>query len=295
MNVTSQATRLDQLQPDTVDAFAQALHATRAALSPSTRALMDRTLTATHAQCVREDEHPLGPADRIIADFCDQFVIAVGQTTDDQRQRLRDVLGDTGAYLLSHALYLTDMHRRLQQLLPGMLSMDFELPIDAQVNAVEDNSSMDRLIAEFAAAAVRADAVDPLTSELVRLRCAQTHRCRLCASLRVDQALDQGLNEDMVLQVANYPESLFSAAQKAALALADAIILQPLAADPGLANELAHHFTPEQIAEICFDVVKWSQQKALVALELDAASWDVPHVLSFDAHGHPVFGTAAYR
>ena len=31
---------------------------------------------------------------------------------------------------------------------------------------------------DFAAAAVRNDAVDPVTTELVRLRCAATHDCR---------------------------------------------------------------------------------------------------------------------
>ena len=33
-------------------------------------------------------------------------------------------------------------------------------------------------LSTFAAAAVRNDAVDPITTELVRLRCARVHDCR---------------------------------------------------------------------------------------------------------------------
>lgn len=37
--------------------------------------------------------------------------------------------------------------------------------------------SISRPLKEFAAAAVRREAVDPVTTELVRLRCAQHHDC----------------------------------------------------------------------------------------------------------------------
>lgn len=43
--------------------------------------------------------------------------------------------------------------------------------------ATGGNVALRRALAEFAAAAVRNDAVDPVTTELVRLRCAAYHDC----------------------------------------------------------------------------------------------------------------------
>jgi len=280
---------LQDLQATTLEAFAASLYAARASVPESMRELMDRTLQATHAQKRREDASPLNEAESAVADFCDQFVMGVGQTSNDQRSAIRHALGDEGSYQLANALYLTDMYLRLAKALPSTLGMALDLPLDNADAKACSNVDVDALIASFAAAAVRADALDPLVSEMVRLRCAQTHRCRLCASLRVDQALEQGLNEDMVAMIAQYQTAPLSDSVKAALELADALILQPLASEPGLLDRLSAHFTAEQIAEICFDVVKWSQQKALVALELDEPQWQETFVLSFDDAGHPVF------
>lgn len=42
---------------------------------------------------------------------------------------------------------------------------------------VRADAELRRALADFAAAAVRNDAVDPVTTELVRLRCASHHDC----------------------------------------------------------------------------------------------------------------------
>jgi AhpD family alkylhydroperoxidase len=280
---------LRDLQTDTHLAFAKSLHAVRASVPKNTLALMDRTLQATHAQERREDASPLSEADQAVADFCDQFVMGVGQTSDSQRNAVRQALGDEGSYQLANALYLTDMYMRLSKALPTALGMTLDLPLDHAEAQACSNADLDELISRFAAAAVRAEALDPMVSEMVRLRCAQTHRCRLCASLRVDQALEKGLNEDMVAMIAQYQTAPLANNIKAALELADALILQPLAPEPGLLQRLTAHFTDQQISEMCFDVVKWSQQKALVALDLDEPQWQETFVLSFDDVGHPVF------
>jgi hypothetical protein len=142
----------------------------------------------------------------------------------------------------------------------------------------------------FAAAAVRAKAIDPLTSELVRLRCAQVHDCRLCGSLRLAAAMELGLDEAMTAKIADYETSNLPEGAKAALRLTDAIILAPASADAALRDDLRAHFTDEQIAELCLDVMKWSHQKLLVALRLESPPWDETTTLSFDANGDPVIG-----
>ena len=159
---------------------------------------------------------------------------------------------------------------------------------------VSVNGPLERAINEFACAAVEATAVDPVVTEIVRLRCAQIHDCRLCGSLRIQEALDQGFDEAMERKIGDYENSDFRPEIVAALRLCDAIILTPGAADESLKNELKRHFSEQQIAEICLDVVKWSQQKSLVALRMEKPPWDVPTILTFDENSAPVFGGPAY-
>ncbi len=145
----------------------------------------------------------------------------------------------------------------------------------------------------FAAAAMRAGTVDPITTELVRLRCAGYHDCRLCGSLRLEAARLAGVDEEMAAKIATYESSDLPERAKVALRLADAVIIDPRSASPELAEELHRHFSDEQIAELLLDVMKWSRQKELVALRLETPPWSGTNVLGFDDAGEPVFGAAA--
>jgi alkylhydroperoxidase family enzyme len=132
------------------------------------------------------------------------------------------------------------------------------------------NTPLDHAMLAFEAAAVRADEVDAITTELVRLRCARLHDCRKCKSVRDGRALDAGFDEALGAKIDSHETSDLDPHHKAALRLADAMILTPGAVDPDLRAELRRHFSEAQIAELCLDVVKWSVQKALVALRLEA-------------------------
>ena len=152
-------------------------------------------------------------------------------------------------------------------------------------------SELEQHIGAFAAAAVRADQIDPVLTELIRLRCAQVHDCRLCGSLRVRDALDAGFDEVMQKKIGAWESSDFSSEIKAALALCDAMILTPGNIHPSVREAARAHFSDAQIAEICVDVMKWSQQKALVSLRIEPpASAEQLTELKFDADGNPVFG-----
>jgi len=168
------------------------------------------------------------------------------------------------------------------------------LPLTNESKGFLVGGELDAAMNAFAAAAVRANAVDPLVTELVRLRCAQVHDCRLCGSLRLADAMELGLDEAMTMKVARHEVSDLGDAAKAALRLCDAIILAPASADDTLAADLHEHFTDQQIAELCIDVMKWTHQKVLVALRLESPPWDTTTTLSFDANGDPVIGGPAY-
>ena len=134
-------------------------------------------------------------------------------------------------------------------------------------SAARYGTALDRAMRDFERAVVRIDGVDPITTELVRLRCARVHDCRRCSSMRDDAALDSGFDEALGAKIDDYERSDLSPRHKAALRLADAMILG--ADDPSLREELRAHFSEAQIAELCLDVVKWSVQKALVALRIE--------------------------
>ncbi len=175
-----------------------------------------------------------------------------------------------------------------------MNDLDPRLPAEALTPGVSGDGPFDAAIAEFAAAVVRAKTVDPIVTELVRLRCAQIHDCRLCGSLRNQEALEDGFDETLQQKIANYESSDFDPSMIAALRLCDAMILTPASAGSELRQELQRYFSAAQIAEIMLDVMKWSQQKALVALRLEAPSWSDTRTLIFDEQGRPGFGGPAY-
>ena len=145
----------------------------------------------------------------------------------------------------------------------------------------------DDAIDSFAASVMRATSVDPVITELVRLRCAQYHDCRLCGSLRLNEAVEQGVDEATVAKIPHHEASDLSDAAKVALRLVDVMIIRPASASGELREELREHFTESQIAEICLDVAKWSQQKYLVALRVETPPWNGLGTLTFDEDGNP--------
>ena len=97
----------------------------------------------------------------------------------------------------------------------------------------------------------------------------------------------RGVDEVAVAKIASYEASDLSGAAKAALRLADAMIIRPAGAGSALRADLRVHFTDSQIAEICLDVVKWSKQKYLVALRVETPPWEGLETLRFDEDGNP--------
>ncbi|MEL7536219.1 MAG: hypothetical protein AAFM91_04065 [Pseudomonadota bacterium] len=165
------------------------------------------------------------------------------------------------------------------------------LPLDDLSFSVLVDGPLDGPIAAFAAAAVRASAIDPVLTEVIRLRCAQYHDCRLCGSLRVQDALDAGFDESMQRKIGAHEQSDLAPEVKAALRLCDAMLMHPNDISAELRDEVRKYFNDAQIIEICVDVMKWSQQKALVALRVEPpVSSEHLTQLHFDDDGNPSVG-----
>ena len=110
-----------------------------------------------------------------------------------------------------------------------------------------------------------------MTSELVRLRGARQHNCRLCRSLRSRSALRAGATEDDFAAVDDHAGSALPPLARAALAFTDAMVWTPGRIDPGVVFALAAEATPDQQVELVLDVTRNALNKVAVALGADAA------------------------
>ena len=115
------------------------------------------------------------------------------------------------------------------------------------------------------------DALDPVTSELVRLRGARQHDCRLCRSLRNRTALRAGATVDDFAAVDCYQSSDLTTLQRAALAFTDAMIWTPGHIDGSTVKALAAAATPAQRVELVLDITRNALNKVAVGLGADAA------------------------
>ena len=80
---------------------------------------------------------------------------------------------------------------------------------------------------EFLREVALLDALDPVTTELVRLRGARQHTCRLCMSRRSLDAMEAGADAATFDAVDRYRSSDLGPGQQAALGLTDAMIWTP--------------------------------------------------------------------
>ncbi|MFV9635926.1 carboxymuconolactone decarboxylase family protein [Mycobacterium neumannii] len=231
-------------------------------------------------------------ADRVVAAFAEQFATDVSGIGDNQRKRLLETLGDN-AFRTVVATFIADFVPRVWA---GCEALGLGRP--GYVSVVEwdpESDPVDALLNGFAPAVARLRTLDPVTTEIVRLRGATQHNCRLCKSLRDGDALDSGGSEEMYGQIEAYQsaESL-TEAQKAALRYVDALIWSPARIDAELAAEVRRNFSEKQALELTLDVMRNACNKIAVSLGADTprvASGTERYSIGDD--GQPVYADIA--
>jgi len=89
--------------------------------------------------------------------------------------------------------------------------------------------------------------------ELIRLRIAFHNQCRTCMAVRYEDAIADGLTEDLVCSLEKPHEADdLTEADRAALRFADLFATNHLAIDEALVNELRRHFSDRDIHEIAY-------------------------------------------
>ncbi|MGD0394111.1 MAG: carboxymuconolactone decarboxylase family protein [Acidimicrobiales bacterium] len=230
----------------------------------------------------------LSATDRAILEFGLQFSLDVSSVTDEQRSALSRMLGDKVAGVAT-IIFVMDFIPRVRAALEALVG-DATLIDPAGPRGVSDDLRLWDALGTFIRDVPQLDALDPITSELVRLRGARQHQCRLCKSLRSRSALLAGADEGMFTDIDDYESSDLSPLQKAALAFTDAMIWTPGHLETSAAR-LAAVASVEQRVELVLDVTRNALNKIAVALGADAAHVDEGiEIYDVTADGEVVFG-----
>lgn len=214
---------------------------------------------------------PESQAEVVAAEFAEQFSTDVSAITGEQRSRLIEHLGDS-AFGVVVQTYIADFVPRVRAGLDALgVGSEYLGWVSGAVEWDHTTDPSSAVFNDFLPAVARMRALDPLTSELVRLRGAAQHNCRLCKSLREGTALDAGGSETLYDEIARFESSsLLDDRVKAALRYADALIWTPahLAADD--VAEVRSRFSDAEAVELTFDIMRNASNKVAVALGADA-------------------------
>jgi alkylhydroperoxidase family enzyme len=241
--------------------------------APDVARALDAVYSARNALDIDLEDPP-------VENFADQFGVDVSVIDDDLRRRFLEATGPT-AFEVTQAIYVDDYWPRIAIVSGEVLGGG------SWSGEVVEPTELWPLLEEFMRQVARLDTLDPVLTELIRLRGARQHECRLCKSRRSVAALDAGADESTFDAVDAYADSDLPPATKAALALTDSMIWTPYVMPRKVAEDALEHLAPEQIVEVVLDVTRNAANKIAVALGADApAITDGVELFVTDADGN---------
>ena len=191
--------------------------------------------------------------------FAELMVIDVASMTTDVRAAgLAELGASAPAFVL--AVWTEDMMIRADAAWREMFGEEWRpIPTSAETNPWVAH---ERFLLEVA----KLSALDPMTSELVRLRGARAHDCRLCQSRRSVSAIDQAGRSDLFDD--RDPRGI-SDVQALALQVVDAFVWRPIRWPPGLGQQVVDAMGPTAATELILDIVRNAANKIAVAFDAD--------------------------
>jgi alkylhydroperoxidase family enzyme len=231
----------------------------------------------------------LTATESVTLEMTEQFTVDVSSVTPDLRHRFLDQVGKR-AMTVAGIVFVMDFLPRTRAALDVLVPSSPSAVDDHPHTAAGDPGLWDALVS-LARVVPRLDALDPVTTELIRLRGARQHRCRLCQSLRSRPALLAGADEATFAAVDHFDTSDLPPDQRAAIAFTDAMIWTPGAIDPEVVEALVAVTTPAQRVELVLDVTRNALNKVAVAMGADAPHVDQGvEIYDIDGNGDPVYG-----
>jgi alkylhydroperoxidase family enzyme len=252
------------------EAFDRVESIAAAALSPSLMAPVRRDvarLLRNNADLRRTPEPDLGSLDERVPAcerFAEQFVVDVAGITDDDRSALLAAMGSE-SLMFVQTLFVVDVFQRARIALERLHATQY-----GPMLLPPEQGDLWVALEAFMRVVARSEALDPLTTELVRLRGAAVHNCRLCQSRLSVRAYDAAGDRSPFEAVDDYEHSTLTVRQKTALRLTDAVITQPALIDESLIGQVRAEFSTAESTEIILDVVRNAANKIAVAFSADA-------------------------
>lgn len=204
-----------------------------------------------------------GAVDPLVTEFAEQFSTDVTEISAAQRAAVADLLG-ADVFGVTTLIYIADFVPRVHA---GLGSLGVDVAVEP-AGWDRDTNPAEYVLDVFLPAVGRMRELDPVTTEMVRLRGARQHNCRLCKSLRDADALEAGATESEYSELDDYENSNLSDRHKAALRYADALIWIPSRVS---GEELRQHFSRNESIEMTLDIMRNACNKVAVALGADAA------------------------
>ncbi len=211
-----------------------------------------------------------GPADEaesVVIEFAEQFTMDVSSLGDDLRTRFTAALA-ASVFPAAMLTYLADFLPRVRA---GLEALELAVPWTDEVTWDHDTSANEALFNRFLPRVAALRELDPVTTEVVRLRGARQHNCRMCKARRETDALDAGGSESLYEQIDWYATSDgLTDRHKAALRYVDALIWTPAAIESDVAAGVREHFTELEAFELTVDMMHNAANKIAVSLGADA-------------------------
>lgn len=211
---------------------------------------------------------PESDTESLVADFAEQFSVDVSAIGDKQRGAFAAALG-AATFPVVVQVFVADFLPRVRAGLEVLGLPVSWVPDEPRWD--HDTDAAGVVFNDLLPGVARLRSLDPVTSEVVRLRGAAQHNCRLCKSRREVTALDAGGTESLYDGIEHFEESeLLTGAHKAALRYVDALVWSPARISPAVAAGVREHFSAEQARELTLDVLRNASNKIAVALKADA-------------------------
>jgi alkylhydroperoxidase family enzyme len=210
---------------------------------------------------------PVDEAESVAIEFAEQFSVDVSSVGDDLRSRFTSTHG-RAAFPTVVLTYIADFLPRVRA---GLEALALPVPWSDTIAWDHESDLGDVLFNRFQPGIARLREIDSVTTEIVRLRGATQHDCRLCKSRRERSALETGGSEALYEQIELYETSAeLSDRHKAALRYTDALIWTPANIAPEVAAGVRIHFTEAESYELTADVMRNAGNKIAVSLNADA-------------------------
>lgn len=195
--------------------------------------------------------------------FAEQMSFDVASLGDEFRAPFLAAFG-AAAFPLAQIIYVADFAPRIRHALDELFGAS-----DAAPAAQAGSEELGAVFEEWIHVVPQLTALDPVLTELVRLRGAGHHECRLCQSVRYLPALRAGARDELLDGAIRSAAIGSTPAQTAALQFADELLATPGRLSPEVLSAVEAHFAPEAQVELVLDIARNATNKLAVAFAAD--------------------------